>query len=189
MRAGSLLLAAWKASRAGAIAVGGLLVLNLALYLALSRYFAPALEELERTYIQKQEQVRHQGPGSGAPRTAGEYVRRSRSDLETFRQAIPPQEDFTELIGEIFGLAGQAGLNIAQVKYDPKLIEKQPLLRYGLDFSVTGDYRQLKKFVFSLEQSPRIVAIDEIALQGVGTVAGQVDLKIRLSTIFRTGAP
>ncbi|MEJ2699546.1 MAG: type 4a pilus biogenesis protein PilO, partial [Desulfuromonadales bacterium] len=67
--------------------------------------------------------------------------------------------------------------------------EEKGLLSDALSFTVTGKYEQVKKFIFSLEQSKRLIALEQISLSG-GEQSGkeQVSLHLKLSTYFRTEA-
>jgi type IV pilus assembly protein PilO len=190
----SILLTAWRLNRRIPILIVGLILLNIAAYVVMSNVVAPRLDALERRYIERQSQVREvrltgqTGAAAGSPR---EIYRRGVEDLGQFRTAIPPRTEFTALIGEIFSLAGKAGLSIDRIGYDPKEVAGQELLRYTLDFSVSGDYGQIKRFVYSLEQSDRLIAIEELSLSGGEgkSKEGDVNLRVRLTTYFKTDIP
>lgn len=180
-----LLTAVWRANKPAAVLTGALLLVNIAGYLLLSQLYLPRLEELERTYIRRQEVVRHSGQQAGGARTPGAVYRQGQIDLAAFREAIPPREEFTAWLGELFALAGKAGLSIDRVQYDPKEVAEKGLLRYTLNFSVAGSYAEIKRFIFSLEQSPRIVVIEEVSLSRGEQNQGEVGLRIRLATYFQ----
>jgi hypothetical protein len=101
--------------------------------------------------------------------------------------AVIPQSEFPALLGEIFSLASQAGLAIDQIGYQPKELEGQGLLRYGLAFSVHGDYGQVKRFIYSLEQSERLFVIDGLTLSG-GQEAGEATVELRLQLRHSDGS-
>jgi type IV pilus assembly protein PilO len=189
----SILLTAWRLNRRIPILIGGLILLNIAAYALMSNVVAPRLDALERRYIKLQSHVRElrltgeTGAAEGSPR---EIHRRGEENLGQFRAAIPSRTDFTALIGEISSLAEKAGLSIDRIGYDPTEIAGRELLRYTLNFSVSGDYGQIKRFVYSLEQSDRLIAIEELSLSGGGeSKEGKVNLRVRLSTYFKTDIP
>jgi type IV pilus assembly protein PilO len=186
----SIFLAAWRLNKAVPLLIGGLLLLNGAAYALMTYVVAPGIDDLERRYIERQSsvrQLRQAGAATGSPQ---EIYRRGVEDLEKYRAAIPSRTEFTALIGEIFSLAKKAGLSIDRISYDPKEIPDHDLLRYALNFSLGGDYGQVKKFVFSLERSERLIIIEELSLSGGGEPSqGDVNLRLRLSTYFRTDVP
>ncbi len=183
----TILQALWRLNKPFPLAILALLVLNLALYGVLTFGVSPRLEALEREYIDLQAMTRQSQQELAAAGTPLAAFRKGQQDLEEFREMIPPRKDLTALVGELFSLAEKAGLTINQVHYSPKEIPEERLLTYALNFSVTGTYRQIKLFVYSLEQSERLIAIERISLSGGGE-SGQelVSLSLLLSTVFRT---
>lgn len=181
-----LLTTAWRINKSWPSALIGLLLFNLVGFLLLNQVMAPEVASLEKQLIQSQAQARlikQQGADAATPRnvfTQGE------KDLETFRRAIPEKGELSELIGDIFALAGRSGLEIDQIGYAPKELKDEQLLLYSLSFNVAGSYVQIKKFIFSLEHSPRLIVIDAISLSGAKEEQkDNVKMQIRLSTYFR----
>lgn len=184
--ADSLIAAAWRESRVWPILLFTLLLLNAGLYAWISYAFSPKIEALERSFIQARGEAKSAGRQPNGVASPRELYERAGIDLRTFRQAIPARSEFTGLIEEVFALAGQAGLRIDNIGYAPKADKDADLLLYGLDFSVGGDYGQIKNFIASLEQSTRIIAIEEISLSGGEQREGaKVNLRIRLATYFK----
>ena len=186
----ALLSAVWELNRSRILLLAILLLLVLGGAVVLNRVMEPELVRLRAEQANLQRDVRQRQlefERSGVPVSAAEQLE---TNLKTFNQLIPEQKDFSVFIGEIFTWADQAGLEIAQVSYQPKTDEETGFLRYGLSFSVKGEYAQLKKFVQLIEQAPRILLIEKISL--AGTSAGKknvlnVSLQIELATYFREG--
>jgi type IV pilus assembly protein PilO len=171
------LLTVWRTNRWLPLFLLAWLLVNIGFYFWLFQVFSPQVEAQERQLLLLQSEQRQ----GGADR--GEALKSVHDDLQVFRQIIPDKSGLTALVQEIFSVAAKAGLSIERVSYQPKEMAEQGLLHYGLNFSVTGDYGQLKKFIFSLEQSPRLLIIEEISLTGAeGSI---VNLNIRLLTYFR----
>lgn len=187
MSAKRLLAAAWRVNRVFPVVIALLLLVNLAGFLILTRVYAPHNEALERELIQKEglaRQARLQGTVVLLPQEA---YRQGEEGLNALNEAIPDRTEFTALISEIFSLAKGAGLGIAKVGYKPKSLPERGLLEYTLDFGVVGDYVQIKRFIFSLEQSPRIIIIEKIDMSRVKeTDKESVGLGIRLTTYFKS---
>ena len=183
----SLLVAAWRFNRKYPLIILGLLLLNLAVYFLMVYLVTPWVGELERRFIEQQAQVRQTQQGLAALATPQTIFRRGQSDLQSFRDQVPLRSEFPALMSDLYLLARKAGLDIERITYDPKLLTEAELLRYGLVFAVAGDYGQVKRFVHSLEQSSRLIAIEEIALSAGENEQGQssVLLRLRLSTYFK----
>lgn len=183
----SLIVAIWRTNRTFPLIMAALLVANILLFLGLSRMYSPRVEELERRYLAAQGEAHEAALRRERMATPQGRFQKNQEDLQTFRAAIPPRGEFSELVREIFSLADGAGLVIERVSYEPQA--EGNLLRYSLSFSVTGDYGQIKKFIHSLEQSPRMIAIEELALSGKEAAeGGGVSLRVRLATYFKSQA-
>lgn len=188
MAGASLFLAAWQADKKLPLVIALLLLVNLGSFVALRYYLSPQVEHLERAYIERQAEIRKGHADERSPQEPQDDLWSAKEDLQTFWQTIPVRSELTVLIGELFLLADEAELEINQINYDPKEVEGRPLLRYGLNFSVSGDYAQVKRFVYSLEQSERLIAIENVALTSTGDEEqAQVGLSLKLSTLFRMG--
>lgn len=175
----------WQMNRALPVVLGVLALAALTLFAVDAWVLKPELRRLQRSYAEQREMVRRADPGrkiSLAKRVASDH-----RDLAAFREAVGGYDQFTDFIGELFSQAGRSGLSIDQVRYEPEGVEEHSLLRYDLSFSVSGDYGEIKKFIFSLEQSPRIIVIEEVTLAGAEKAErSAVNLQIRLSTYFAT---
>ncbi|MHB1397591.1 MAG: type 4a pilus biogenesis protein PilO [Trichloromonadaceae bacterium] len=183
----SLLVAAWHFNRKYPLIILGLLLLNLTVYFLMVYWVTPWVGGLERRFIEQQAQVRQTQQGLAALATPQTIFRRGQSDLQSFRDQVPLRSEFPALMSDLYLLAREAGLDIERITYDPKIPTEAELLRYGLVFAVAGDYGQVKRFVHSLEQSSRLIAIEEIALSAGENEQGQssVLLRLRLSTYFK----
>jgi len=180
--------AVWRQNKTVPLLIGALLLLNVVVYFFMETVIRPQVADLERRYIENQALLREGKTGGGAETPWSTYVR-LQDEMKTFQSAIPPREKFTSLIEEVFSMARKSGLSIDSVQYKPEKKEGRALLQYDLSFSVAGDYGRIKKFVNLIEQSKRLIAIEEVTLTGdAGAGTGGVSLRIRISTYFRTGA-
>ena len=184
----TLLKVVWEQNRGILIALMLLLLVCVGFYLADDLYVEPELEKLlsEQTSLhlqlrQQQQRVTTEGiPLSTAERMA--------NDLSEFYAKIPPKAKFADFVGDLFSWADKADLAIRQVTYQPQIESELGFLKYGLSFSVQGDYGQVKKFIHLLENSSRILIVDNIALSGRPEPDGdknEVALTIKLTTYFQ----
>ncbi len=183
----SLLVAAWRFNRKYPLVILGLLFLNLVVYFLMLYLVDPWVGGLERRFIEQQAQARQAQQGLAALATPQSIFRRGQTDLQSFREMVPLRSEYPALMSDLYLLASKAGLDIERISYDPKIVTEAELLRYGLVFSVAGDYGQVKKFVHFLEQSSRLIAIEEIALNSGENDEGKtsVMLRLRLSTYLK----
>jgi len=177
----------WKWQRRTLILLMTLIVMNLLVYVAVEQFLVPRAAEQESHFLQRQAEVRQllRNHG-GAAITPEQLYALASQDFSRFQQAVPDYQEFTGLIDELLVLSSRARLNITQISYRSEMLKEAPLLQYSLDFTVTGDYEQLKKFIFALEQSVRLITIKQISLQSAEETG--VNLRLGLETFFRTGA-
>lgn len=186
MRIKELLELLWSAHRGALLVLGVLLCLNVVLFVSLGQFIVPKVIEEETRYLKRQTEVRQllRNQGGAAETPEQRYVL-ARQDLARFEQAIPDYRDFTALIEELLVLSNRAGLNITQISYSSEAFNVDNLLKFSLNFNVEGNYEQLKKFIYSLEQSTRLISIKQLNLQSVEGDA--VKLGLNLETLFRPG--
>lgn len=187
MRIKELLELLWSAHRGFLLVLGVLLCLNVFLFVFLGQFLVPEVVEEETRYLKRQTEVRQllRNQGGSAETPEQRYVLASQ-DLAKFEQTIPEYRDFTALIEELLVLSNRAGLNITQISYSSEGFEVAGLLKFSLNFNVEGNYEQLKKFIYSLEQSTRLISIKQLSLQSVQGDA--VKLGLNLETLFRPGS-
>jgi type IV pilus assembly protein PilO len=176
----------WKSHRSLLILLGVLAILNLLTYVALVQFVAPRIAEQESTFLKRQTEVRRLLRNQGGPTNTPEQTYlMAVQDLAKFRQAIPDYREFTGLIEELLVLSSRSHLNITQIGYNSTQLEESALLKFELNFNVAGDYDQIKRFIHSLEQSTRLIAIKQIGLEGADDKS--VNLRLKLETFFRSG--
>ena len=176
----------WKSHRALLLLLGALLVFNLLLFMSFELLLAPRVAEQKSHFLKRQAEVRQllRNRG-GAAHTPEQGYFMATQDLEKFYQAIPDYQEFTGLIEELLVLSNSARLDITRIGYNSTQLKDSGLLQFELNFNVSGEYEQVKRFIHSLEQSTRLLAIKQIGLQGADDKA--VSLRLNMQTYFRSG--
>ena len=181
MKRRPFLLMLWSTNRTMLLILGALLAVNLFVFSLGLLVVTPQLERAERELVDAQRQLRR---GKGAsPRQA--FAQRGK-DFERFRLLLPSNRNFSELIGDLYGLAANCNLDIGQINYMPKALPEMEMPSSALKFSVTGTYDELKRFIYGLEESKRIVVLDQMVLNAAKGEEGEalVRLELSLTTYF-----
>jgi Tfp pilus assembly protein PilO len=178
-----LLVAVWSTHRFLLIGLGSLFGLNILLFSLLYYGVAPKLSQTERELALLQQQSRRSD--AVAPQQAYEQ---GVKDYARFRTLLPSLRNFSELIGDLYALAEQCNLEISQIGYTKKELPGTGLLAYALRFSLTGTYDELKRFIYGLEESKRLVVIEQMTLNTAKGEEGAalVSLSLSLTTYFGT---
>lgn len=188
MKMDTLLAAVWEQNRALLVFLGILFLLIIGLFLFQGQVVDAEIMTLEKQQTELQKQLRERASSLEGSVVALSEAQRISNELAEFQALIPRKQKFSEFLGELFGWAEKTELDIDQVSYSPEIDDETGFLRYGLSFSLAGDYTQLKRFIHSLENSQRILTIDRITLAGGerrDSTQAEVRLQIQLSTYFR----
>ena len=178
--------AVWRVNRIIPVSLVGLLGLNLLLSLFLTYGLEEKATVIQAEVIRLQADERHTQGGRGDSESPVIIYTRGIEDLQRFRQAMPDKSELSGLVDELFSMADRAGLSIDSVQYNSRKESEQQLLRYVIDYQVTGTYKQIKKMIHLIEQSERIIFIDELSL-GSARADKNVSLSLTLTTFFTTG--
>ena len=176
-----ILVVVWLAHRYLLIGLGGLFGLNMLLFSLLYFGVAPKLSQAERELALLQKESR--SSNVVAPQQSYEQ---GVKDYARFRTLLPSLRNFSELIGDLYALAEQCNLEISRIGYTQKEISETGLMAYALKFSLTGTYDELKRFIYGLEESKRLVVIEQMALNAAKGEEGAslVSLSLSLTTYF-----
>jgi Tfp pilus assembly protein PilO len=177
------LVAVWAAHRLLLLGLGGLFGLNILLFSLLYFGVAPKLSQTERELALLQQHSR-KNDTLDPQQAYGQGVK----DYARFSALLPSLRDFSELIGDLYALAEQCNLEISQIGYTQKALPDSDLLAYALKFSLTGTYDELKRFIYGLEESRRLVVIEQLTLNAAKGEEGAalVSLSLSLTTYFGT---
>ena len=177
--------AVWRVNRVIPMSLVGLFGVNLFFVLFMTYGLEDKAAVVQSEVIRLQAEERHTQSGYGDSESPVIIYTRGIEDLQKFRQAIPDQSKLSSLVDELFSLADRAGLSISSVQYNSIKEPEQQLLRYKINYRVVGTYKQIKKMVHLIEQSERIIFIDELSLGGASKDES-VSLSLSLTTFFST---
>ena len=180
---------AWRALRP-------LMILTtLAVGLGLGTYWGalvPAQEQFgqsQRTYqAARMEQVQLQ-----RNRVIQEEVQRQQATLNMVWEVLPHQKDFTSLGVAISELARAGKVTLPSMQYQNKKAESGLPAKASLTFGASGSYRNLYRFIQSLETTKQYMVIESL---GAATTqgskqdkAGSVNLNIQVVTFLKRDPP
>ncbi|MDT8420644.1 MAG: type 4a pilus biogenesis protein PilO [Desulfuromonadales bacterium] len=178
----------WQQNRAMSLVVLLLLFANLGAFLLQSQLFEKQLQDVRSEVRERQHALRNLKQQKEAGSMPVSALTQVENQLAAFQKMIPPRSELSAFIKELFSYADSSKLEIKQINYQPAWDEELALLSYNLQFSVSGEYRQLKKFIHLLEGSERILIISDISLsggEGRKEKNAEVSLRIQMKTFFR----
>jgi Tfp pilus assembly protein PilO len=95
---------------------------------------------------------------------------------------IPAQKDMPLLVKELEQMAKRLNLSVAAINYDMPQRESGELAMLSFSFPVEGRYPDIKRFIYEVETSGRVIGIQDVKLD---SDKGRVKLQLKLMTYVR----
>lgn len=167
------------------VSLGLLFAAALVLQLFINLYQTPMVDKLEAEWLMLREQ---EGRGA-AIQDRGTLYKNGLADLAKFRERVYTKDQFARFIAELYEMASKSGLELDSITYKPSLSKEDQLLNYSLTLTVSGNYPQLKRFIYDLGAgNGNILVIDSISMLASGATAEAVQLQLLITSYFRMEA-
>ncbi len=85
-------------------------------------------------------------------------------ELSVFFDSLPTEQDVTDILASIYGVADASGVGLKQAEYHPDDTNK-PRVEYGMVFPVQGEYGRIRFFVSRVLSDHPAIALDQINFQ------------------------
>lgn len=95
---------------------------------------------------------------------------------------VPSQQDMPLLVKEFVQTARQLKLRVASVNYDIPKRAGGELIMLAFSFPAEGRYPEIKRFIYDVETSDRLVGIQDLKLE---SEKGNVKLALKLMTYVK----
>jgi len=152
--------------RTALVLATGLLVTNLLLY---SLLIAPArgrLSDGETKYAELKKR-----------RTEALLFQKQKQELAGFMAGMPAQKDMPLIVKELVQTARKLNLSVAAINYDIPKRGGEELAMLTFTFPAEGRYSDVKRFIYEVETSDRLVGIQDVNLD---SDKGRVKLQMKL---------
>lgn len=150
---------------------------NIGLYLYTSSVLRPSVDELRKSWSEKRRLM-----AAGAGRDMSALYRQGKADLAVFSGMIPKKRDFARTMAEIFEIASNNSLAVANVGYKPVVGKaKGDSFAYNLSMDLTGSYPGVKSFLADMQRYPQMVVVDSVALNSAKAGEETVNLNMQLT--------
>ncbi|MGD2246463.1 MAG: hypothetical protein PVI11_07960 [Candidatus Aminicenantes bacterium] len=110
----------------------------------------------------------------------------AQEDIQELRQKyFYTKEDWVkELRIDIQRILDESRIQYGRKKYDYVLFEKENIKKVHVDFSVTGRYASLKRFIHAVENFPKFLLIERIDFQDIDPQGRGIKLRIQLAGYY-----
>jgi Tfp pilus assembly protein PilO len=166
---------------------GGLLLLNLGVYLLLNLPRVRVLADLAEGRTQAHATLKSAEQRVAAMR---ELVRRYDEEVgrlaEFYASRLGIQtERMTAIQKEIRAIASEFRIDPTSIEYQRENVEKSDLVRFQMSVPLEGGYPNLRQFISRVESSKYLLIVDSVELTGSQGGGAMLGLTIRISTYFR----
>ncbi len=149
----------------------------------------PRLEEYRTLTTENAPRIRDLERRERAAGDRGAYVaalQKAEEDLARLRTEVLRTRDerMIEVDEELAHLAQSFSINLEQVQYQNDVLEEEGLERFAMTFPLQGGYSNLRTFIHAVEESPRFLVIERVALAEGAEGGVLLSMNITLVTYF-----
>lgn len=131
------------------------------------------LEAAQRSALSLREQIQHASL-DGIRRTPAEQ-------LAEYYRIFPEERNAPQWLKKLFALAGKNGLSLQEGEYKTVRDKVGRLMRFQMVLPVTGEYRQIRRFLAALPAELPIIALENVQFSRQNVADPFVDARIRLT--------
>ena len=108
-----------------------------------------------------------------------------RKQLGEFKSMLPERGEYIRVIDTVYKLAKKDGMNSASFGTATKEVKEGDLIQVNFSMPISGEYRDVRKFLYDIETSPLFLNINNLALSS-DKDEGDITLTIALTTYMRS---
>jgi hypothetical protein len=112
-------------------------------------------------------------------------------ELENFYgEVLPPDVGGARRVTYLWidQLARKCNLRLERQTADFKQERNSTLWKYTYNATLSGEYREIRRFIHELETAPEFLVLENVDLsQGEGNAKGGVNVVVQIATYYRTG--
>jgi len=105
--------------------------------------------------------------------------------ISTFKNNLPEEKDMLNTISQISKTAAQLNLNMPGVHYSPEKNTKNGFKNITFTFSVEGDYRNIRKFIYKIETLRKLIFIESLNIRKASAEKETIIIDIQVSAFFK----
>jgi hypothetical protein len=182
----------WREKRIWLIVLGVALAADIFVFVTYRVQFQRRIEDVEARKVQAEEQLAQAKANRRSSEQTFTNYRRVQADLDNLYNTrwATETERFTTLINEVKRLA--AASQLTPPSYTFARMDEKEALKTGIGtstvaitFTVQGNYQQIRRLINLLELSEQFVIIDSLAVSAAGGDPNNLNLSLRLKTLFR----
>jgi len=155
---------AWRARAPLIAGLALVLVAGIAVLVTYHGFYDARVQALEATRVELAARRDEAAVAAARVNATEQRLRNVQKELETFNKDVlgTRKERLAALIEDVYALTQKAGLVPGQIGY--ALSDSAGAARLALTFSVQGRYADVKKLLYSFENNPRFLLLENVAV-------------------------
>jgi Tfp pilus assembly protein PilO len=156
----------------GAIGAGAL-ALCLGLYVSMLQPAEQRRDAARLAATSLQKRIGEAGPDSNQRAPVDEQ-------LAAFYRIFPGEQDATDSVGKIAGIAKRDGLVLQQAEYKAERDKTGKLTRFQMNLPLKGEYQTIRRFLSDLHAEMPTVSLEQVQFERQKVGDPLVDTRVRL---------
>ena len=107
------------------------------------------------------------------------------NDLNQFKALLLDQHEFSKIVDYLSLTAKKQKISIPSISYHQEKIEKEGFKKVSISFTVEGHYKDIKRFIYNLEDAKDFLIIEDLGLARSGRGSDPIKLQIKIATYLR----
>lgn len=112
-----------------------------------------------------------------------EILNSLRKRMGQFRNRIPPQGAILAMIRRVTDQAHRLDVYIPSVRYQPKEVKGEDLVKLTVQMEVEGRYAGIRRFLYEVEGLQEPLIIEKVVLTSKGVI-GRITLRLQMAAYF-----
>ncbi len=156
-------------------AVTGIVIAGLLVVVAEWQFFAPRRRDIEAAKTKYASLSAEIEKGRAAERKLAQFreeVKKLELELHKLLQVLPPERDTEDLIKKVEALVHQGDFSLLTFRTNEP-VPKDFYKEYPFNIVLNGTYHNLALFFSRMANFSRIINVDDLRMNGIGTVHGK----------------
>lgn len=112
-------------------------------------------------------------------------LKTAQEELLQFWETLPVETALPQLVSFISESAGEHRLSIPAISYQPDKVEIAGMVKVVISFNVKGSYQEIRKLIYTLEQSDYFLVIENLVLASSAKEGEVIQLQLRIAAYLR----
>ena len=117
------------------------------------------------------------------------FLKGAQEDLTRFKETLPEEAVLPELVSFISELAAKYHLTIPTISYQPQKTDAPGVAKIIISFTLKGEYREIRKFLYEIEKSRYFLIIETMVLASSVKEGEKIQLQLQVAAYLRPTAP